>query len=424
LGTATPDPARAAIEKIVRDEWGRVLATLVGYVRDFGVAEDVLQDAVVAALQHWPGEGLPDNPGGWLLQTARRKAIDLYRRDNRFRAKRDDLAHMIEVEASPDEPGETIVDERLSMMFMCCHPALAEQARVALTLRALGGLTTTEIARAFLVPEATMAQRLVRAKRKIKAANIPYRVPPAHLWPERLASVLSVVYFVFNEGYEASSGRSLTRGDLCDEAIRLGRVLVDLAPSEPEAAGLLALMLLHDSRRAARTGPGGEMISLEDQDRELWDREKIAAGEQLLQQTLRSGRVGPYQVQAAISAVHASAESYAMTDWEQIRLLYRKLGELQPTRVVLLNEVVALSFSDGPEAALEALDRLGDPGILERYQPFWAARADILRRAGNLGKAADAYRRALDLTRNAAERSFLERRLAELLSDDGTPIMP
>jgi len=418
LGTAAPDPARAAIETIVREEWGRVLAILIGYVRDFSIAEDMLQDAVVSALQHWPGEGLPDNPGGWLLQTARRKAIDLYRRDTRFKAKQDELVRMIQIETTPEEPGETIVDERLSMMFTCCHPALGEQARVALTLRALGGLTTTEIARAFLLPETTMAQRLVRAKRKIKAANIPYRVPPAHLWPERLASVLSVVYFVFNEGYVASSGRSLTRGDLCEEAIRLGRILVDLAPDEPEAAGLLALMLLHDSRRAARTGPDGELITLEHQDRSLWDQEKIAAGENLLQGALRARRPGPYQVQAAISAVHASAESHTTTDWEQIRLLYRKLGELQPSRVVQLNEAVALSFSAGPDAALDALERLGDPGVLERYQPFWAARADILRRAGSLQEAAEAYRRALDLTDNAAERSFLERRLADVLSND------
>ncbi len=418
MGTAAPDPTRAAIERIVREEWGRVLATLVGYVRDFGVAEDVLQDAVVAALEHWPDEGLPDNPGGWLLQIARRKAIDLYRRDTRFAAKRDELARMIQVEATPEEPDEAIVDQRLSMMFTCCHPALAEQARVALTLRALGGLTTTEIARAFLVPETTMAQRLVRARRKIKTANIPYRVPPPHLWPERLASVLSVVYFVFNEGYQASSGRSLTRGDLCEEAIRLGRVLVDLAPDEPEAAGLLALMLLHDSRRAARTGPDGELITLEHQDRSLWDQEKIAAGEKLLKTALRIRRPGPYQVQAAISAVHASAASHATTDWEQIRLLYRKLGELQPSKVIQLNEAVALSFSAGPEAALDALDRLGDSGVLERYQPFWAARADILRRAGSRKEAANAYRRALDLTHNAAERSFLERRLADVLSDD------
>jgi RNA polymerase sigma-70 factor (ECF subfamily) len=418
LGTAVPDPARAAIETIVREEWGRVLAILVGYVRDFSIAEDVLQDAVVAALQHWPTEGLPDNPGGWLLQTARRRAIDLFRRDTRFKAKQDELARMIQMEATAEEPEETIVDQRLSMMFTCCHPALEEQARVALTLRALGGLTTTEIARAFLTPEATMAQRLVRAKRKIKAANIPYRVPPAHLWPERLASVLSVVYFVFNEGYEASSGRTLTRGDLCEEAIRLGQLLVDLAPDEPEGAGLLALMLLHDSRRAARTGADGEMITLEHQDRDLWDREKIAAGENLLQTALRARRPGPYQVQAAISAIHATAESYAETDWEQIRLLYRKLGELQPSKVVQLNEAVALSFSAGPEAGLAALDRLGDPGVLERYQPFWAARADILRRAGSHEDAANAYRRALELTRNAAERSFLERRLAHVLSDD------
>lgn len=410
---------RAATETIVRDEWGRVLAILVGYVRDFGVAEDVLQDAVVAALQHWPGEGLPDNPGAWLLQTARRKAIDLFRRDRRFRSKQDELARMIESETRPDEPGEPMLDQRLSLMFTCCHPALAEQAQVALTLRTLGGLTTTEIARAFLVPEPTMAQRLVRAKRKIRDANIPYRVPPEHLWPERLAAVLAVVYFIFNEGYASSAGSTTTRGDLCDEAIRLGRLLAGLAPDEPEAAGLLALMLLHDSRRAARDDEDGALITLEDQDRGLWDRAKIEEGERELRRAASLHRPGPYQVQAAISAVHATSPSYADTDWEQIRLLYRRLSELQPSRVVRLNEAVALSFAAGPGAGLAALDRLGDPGVLERYLPYWAARADMHRRAGNAGEAARAYRKALGLSSNAAERSFLERRLSEVAEDEG-----
>ena len=407
---------RARIDAVVREQWGRVLAILVGSVRDFDLAEDVLQDAVVIALERWPTEGLPGNPGGWLLQTARRKAIDRYRRDASFRAKREELSRLIEADARDPggEPDETAVDQHLSLMFTCCHPALKEPARVALTLRALGGLTTPEIARAFLVPEATMAQRLVRAKSKIKAAKIPYRVPPPHLWPERLASVLAVVYLIFNEGYKASSGRELTRTDLCDEAIRLGRVLVELADDEPEAAGLLALMLLHDSRREARTGALGELVTLEHQDRRLWDRGKIAEGERLLHKAMLRRRPGPYQLQAAISAVHAGADSHATTDWEQIRLLYRRLGEFQPTRVVRLNEAVALSFALGPNAALQALDELGTPGVLARYAPFWAARADFLRRAGRTAESAEAYRKAIELTENRTEREFLERRLKDL----------
>ena len=407
-----------AIEAVAREQWGRVLAILVGSVRDFELAEDVLQDAVLTALERWPAEGLPDNPGGWLLQTARRRAIDRFRRDTRFRSKREELARLVDAEArdAAEEPDETAVDQRLSLMFTCCHPALKEPAQVALTLRALGGLTTPEIASAFLVPESTMAQRLVRAKRKIKTANIPYRVPPPNLWPERLASVLAVVYFIFNEGYKASSGRELTRADLCDEAIRLGRLLVELAPDEPEASGLLALMLLHDSRREARTGEDGDLITLEHQNRQLWNREKIAEGERLLRDAMSQRRPGPYQVQAAISALHATADSHATTDWEQIRLLYRRLGEFQPTRVVRLNEMVALSYARGPEAALRALDDLGEPGVLAGYAPFWAARADFLRRAGRDDEAAEAYRKAISLTANDTERAFLERRLKALRS--------
>jgi RNA polymerase sigma-70 factor (ECF subfamily) len=415
LGAAA-DRSRAVVERTVREEWGHVLATLVGYLRDLELAEDVLQDAVVAALRYWPSRGVPDQPRAWLLQTARRRAIDLFRRDARYREKLDQLGKLVESEerASRDEGDESMVDQRLSLIFTCCHPALEPRAQVALTLRTLGGLTTTEIARAFLAPETTMAQRLVRAKRKIKAANIPYRVPPPELWPERLASVLSVVYLIFNEGYAATSGGRLTRGDLCDEAIRLGRILVELAPEEPEVAGLLALMLLHDSRRGARTDADGRFVTLEEQDRTLWDREVIAGGDRILRGALARRKPGPYQIQAAISAVHAHATSHAQTDWREIVALYRRLYEMQPSWVVRLNEIVAFSFAESAEAALRALAQLERQQVLDRYQPFHAAKADLLRRSGQREAAAAAYRRAAELTENDAERRFLARRLAEV----------
>ncbi|MCP3994629.1 MAG: sigma-70 family RNA polymerase sigma factor [bacterium] len=405
------------METTVREHWGYILATLVGQVRDIDLAEDALQDAAVAALEHWPKRGLPDHPRAWLLQTARNKVVDRIRRDRRFHARRDRI-EQLEVQARSDRTddvetdGEPEVDQRLSMMFTCCHPSLTSGAQVALTLRALGGLTTTEIARAFLVPDVTMAQRLVRAKGKIKAARIPYRVPPPKLWPERLESVLAVIYLIFNEGYRATSGRSLTRGDLCAEAIRLGRILGDLATDEPEAAGLLALMLLHDSRRAARVDGSGDLVTLEDQDRTLWDREKIASGDRLLKAALTVGRPGPYQVQAAVSAVHAHAASHDSTDWHQIVGLYRELYRLQPSDVVRLNEAVAVSFAQDPQSGLEILDELAENELMARYQPFHAARADLLRRAGRGDQAEAAYDRALELTTNAAEREFLERRRA------------
>jgi RNA polymerase sigma-70 factor (ECF subfamily) len=416
LGQATPDRSRATVETVVREEWGYILATLVGHVRDLDLAEDVLQDAAVAALQHWPTSGVPQHPRAWLLQTARRKAIDRFRRDARFEAKRKELEALVALGERPggDETEETVVDERLSLIFTCCHPALGEQARVALTLRTLGGLTTTEIARAFLVPETTMAQRLVRAKRKIKAANIPYHVPPPHLWPERLDSVLSVVYFIFNEGYRATSGDKLTRADLCDEAIRLGRILVALASREPEAVGVVALMLLHDARRNARTDAEGNLVTLENQDRSLWNREQIAEGDRLLREALAMKRPGPYQLQAAISAVHAVANSYAETGWVEIAALYRKLFELQPSAVVRLNEAVAISFAESAEAGLKVLAELDGQEAMEDYQPFHAARADLLRRAGRREEAAEAYLRAASLSQNEAERRFLEQRLKEL----------
>jgi RNA polymerase sigma-70 factor (ECF subfamily) len=404
---------RAAVEKIVREESGRVLATLVRHLRDFDLAEDVLQDALVAALRTWPADGVPRHPRAWLLSSARHKAIDRIRRDASFRDKRSQLEMLAELEGRDggDVVDESIPDERLRLIFTCCHPALAEAARVALTLRTLGGLTTGEIARAFLTPETTMAQRLVRAKRKIKAASIPYRVPPPHLWPERLDSVLSVIYLIFNEGYAATSGDELTRGDLCHEAIRLGRIVAALAPDEPEVKGLVSLMLLHDSRRSTRTDDAGDFVTLENQDRRRWNREQIDSGSDLLRDALAQTRVGPYQVQAAISAVHARAASYGATDWNEIVGLYRRLYELQPSPVIRLNETVALSWAEGVEAGLAGLDELGTDGALEHYQPFHAARADLLRRAGRNDEAVAAYRRALDLTRNAAERRFLERRL-------------
>ena len=370
---------------------------------------------------------MPRNPGAWITTTARHRAIDRLRRRRTLLEKTEALRRdaKLDAEAVTDPAlaalesmgGDVqmpLVDDRLRLIFTCCHPALDEPSRVALTLRTLGGLNTQEIARAFLLPEATLAQRLVRAKRKIRAAGIPYRVPPPHLWPERLESVLAVVYFIFNEGYSATSGPAPTRADLCEEALRLGSILVEAAADEPEAAGLLALMLLHDARRPARADAEGRLITLEEQDRSLWNRERIESGRRLLERTLALRRPGPYQVQAAISAVHGRSASHATTDWGEITLLYRKLYELQPSPVVRLNEIVALSFAEGAAVGLAALEQIARFPVLERYQPFHAARADLLRRAGRHADAAAAYRRAIDLSENASEKEFLERRLATL----------
>ena len=408
-----------AIESIVREEWGQVLATLVAYVRDFSLAEDMLQDACVSALEHWPKDGVPKSPRAWLLQTARRKAIDRFRRQANFETKRAELEILtnLEQKVSPVEEEtmvETIPDDRLRLIFTCCHPALEEHARVALTLRTLGGLTTPEIARAFMIPEVTMAQRLVRAKRKIKVANIPYIVPPPHLWPERIESVLTVIYLIFNEGYATRSGNQPTRADLCHEAIRLGEILLSLSPQEPEVLGLHALMLLHDSRRPARTDRDGNLVTLEQQDRTLWKQDHMSKGVDLLHQALSMSELGPFQIQAAISAVHAQAKSYEQTDWHEITLLYEKLYERQPSPVIKLNAVVALSFAHGAQAGLAAMADLDTQGILEQYQPYHATRADLFRRAGHNAESAAAYRRALEFTENTAERHFLERRLVEV----------
>ncbi|ANM30658.1 hypothetical protein ABI59_15385 [Acidobacteria bacterium Mor1] len=409
---AADEASRSAVEAAVREHHGRVLAVLVKHSRDFDLAEDVLQDAIVSALEHWPRSGIPRHPDAWLLQAARRKAIDRFRRADTSRNRQDELTRWLEATAgdSEGEPEEPVVDHRLSLIFTCCHPALSEPSRVALTLRTLGGLTTTEIARAFLVPETSLAQRLVRAKRKIRDAGIPYRVPPAELWAERLPSVLAVIYLVFNEGYGATSGDRVTRGDLCEEGIRLGRTLHELAPGQPEIAGLLALMLLHDARRGARVDGDGNLITLEDQDRSVWDREKIAEGDRVLRHALAFGRPGPYQLQAAISAVHATAPTYDATDWREIVLLYRRLFEIQPSPVVRLNEIVAVSFAEGPEAGLAMLEQLDGIKDLQRYAPFWAARADMLRRSGRVDDASDAYLRAEELTQNEAERRFFRER--------------
>ncbi len=380
------------------------MATLIRDLRDIDLAEDALSDAFEAALVTWPRTGVPENPGAWLTVAARRKAIDRLRRERRHA----ELVAQLEEVAPVDET--TIPDERLSLVFTCCHPALAPDAQVALTLRLVGGLTTAEIARAFLVSEETLAQRLVRAKSKIRAAGIPYRVPPDHLLPDRLSSALAVVYLIFNEGYSATGGDALTRPDLMAEAIRLGGILAALMPDEPEVLGLEVLMLLQASRTQARTGAGGELVLLEDQDRSLWDVDLIARGAALLDRAVALRCPGPYQLQAAIAALHAQAAAPEDTDWPQIALLYGELVRLQPSPVVELNRAVAVALACGPDAGLELLDGLP----LERYHLFHSARADLLRRSGRADEARVEYERARELATNPAERAFLERRLAAL----------
>ncbi|HYL97271.1 MAG TPA: RNA polymerase sigma factor, partial [Terriglobales bacterium] len=403
------------IEHIYHEEWGRILATVIRLVGSFDLAEEAVQEAFTAALEQWPRDGIPENPRAWLIATARHKAVDHLRRAHRMELQdTDELARLSEAQQFT-RPGaeESMPDERLSLIFTCCHPALSQESQVALTLRTLCGLSTEEIARAFLVPLPTMAQRLVRTKAKIRTAQIPYRVPDKLDLPERQDAVMLVVYLVFNEGYSASSGDSLVRRELCHEAIRLGRMLLELMPENPEVRGLLALMLLHHSRRNARTGPGNELITLEEQDRSLWQPDEIREGVALAEAALRAGSPGVYALQAAIAALHAQAACSADTDWQQIVGFYELLLAIQPSPVIALNHAAAVAMASGPAAGLRLLDQLHAAGELEGYYLLPAARADLLRRAGRWTEAAELYRFALALVKSAPERRFLERRLAE-----------
>jgi RNA polymerase sigma-70 factor, ECF subfamily len=397
-----PELRVAEIERVFREEHGRAVAVLIRAFGDIDIAEEAVQDAFATAVQRWPSAGLPPSPAGWIITTARNRAIDRLRREGSRDSRQTQAADL----SQPEEPEEetAVPDDRLRLIFTCCHPALASGAQVALTLRLLGGLTTTEVAHAFLVPEATMAQRLVRAKSKIREAGIPYRVPEANDLPERLRAVLAVIYLIFNEGYTASSGDRLVREDLCAEAIRLGRLLRQLMPEEPEAVGLLALMLLIDSRRAARLSPEGELVLLADQDRSRWDGQLIAEGQALVRACIARNHPGPYQIQAAINAVHSDAASVETTDWRQIRQLYDQLMSIAPSPVTALNRAVAIAEIEGPQAALILVDRLN----LDEYYLFHAIRADLLRRLGRNTEAARAYDTAMGLSKNASEKRFME----------------
>jgi len=403
-------------EKLHREESGRILATLIRLLGDFDLAEEMLQEAYAIALQKWPSDGTPANPRAWLISTARHKAIDRLRRDQRFERKSEEIAKTADIAARPegDREEEMFADDRLRLIFTCCHPSLPVEARVALTLRTVCGITTEEISRAFLVPLATMAQRLVRAKGKIREAGIPYRVPLPEELRDRLDGVLLVVYLIFNEGYLASSGDALIRRELCAEAIRLGRVLCDLLPKQTEAQALLGLMLLQDSRRDARVSAEGELVLLEEQDRNLWHGEQIQEGTELVESALRRGAAGAYALQASIAALHANARTAKEADWPQIAALYDALLRTHASPVIEVNRAVAVAMARSLEEGLALLDELEKREELEEFHLLPAARADLLRRLGRMGEAANAYRRALSLATNDIERRFLRRRLAEL----------
>ena len=414
LGAAA-EQARDGVDAVYRSDSRQVFATLIRLLGDFDLAEEALHDAFKAALEQWPRDGVPANPRAWLVSTGRFKAIDAIRRRTRFEPLPDDIEKRLAADA-PDPAAwekESVEDDRLRLIFTCCHPALSPDVQVAMTLREVCGLTTEEVARAFLASPATVAQRIVRAKAKIRNARIPYEVPSANDLPDRLDAVLRVVYLVFNEGYSASSGASLTRHDLSSDAIRLGRLLLELLP-DPEAVGLLALMLLQESRRAARTSPSGDLVLLEDQDRSLWNRDYVREGLALVQRALSSRRFGPYTLQAAIAAVHAETPSAAATDWTQIVGLYDVLLRAEPSPVVELNRAVAVAMRDGPAAGLSLIDAILARGDLENYHLAHAARADLCRRLGRTAEARASYERALSLAQQEPERRFLERRLAEL----------